>query len=457
MPSKSRAQQGLIGAVYAAKKGGPAASPKVAKIAKGMSQKSAKDFASTKHKGLPKKIKEDLRQRAAAAFDELDNEIALSRRPQSVKDAEAAAARDAAPLRSDPNSLNSYDKNILRSVDKDPDNATYTVNGRVMNKAQYQKFQQDYGNQQQDPREMELDRQMNDFKFRNKVKEGGKEGDKYIIKSGPNKGKRWSPDTPGPTNPDYKEIDGNIPSPPDGATAPPPGWKPEKSKSSPATRSNKRADAGDFELDDEAVAEGKKGKKDLTGDGKHNFDDVQAARRMASGQDKKTAVKAATSDKLKEEKYTINGKKVSKAEYEKEMAKAKKSKDKKSKDKIKEALQLVRQAKSLIAESKKEELAARLFESHDEMHDHGEYDDEAGMADNNLETLKRAVMGIDDEIGPGDNLPEWCQEKIAVATDMLITVWDYMQSEKNSEQEMEIPTDDQYMLMLKERLEQFKK
>jgi len=79
------------------------------------------------------------------------------------------------------------------------------------------------------------------------------------------------------------------------------------------------------------------------------------------------------------------------------------------------------------------------------------------MADNNLETLKRAVMGIDDEIGPGDNLPEWCQEKIAVATDMLITVWDYMQSEKNSEQEMEIPTDDQYMLMLKERLEQFKK
>jgi len=59
-----------------------------------------------------------------------------------------------------------------------------------------------------------------------------------------------------------------------------------------------------------------------------------------------------------------------------------------------------------------------------------EYDDEAGMADNNLETLKRAVQGIDDLINPGDNLPEWCQEKIAVAKSMLVTVWDYMASEQ---------------------------
>jgi hypothetical protein len=61
-----------------------------------------------------------------------------------------------------------------------------------------------------------------------------------------------------------------------------------------------------------------------------------------------------------------------------------------------------------------------------------EYDDEAGMADNNLETLKRAVEGLDDMISTGDNLPEWCQEKIAVAKSMLVSVWDYMQSEENS-------------------------
>ena len=59
-----------------------------------------------------------------------------------------------------------------------------------------------------------------------------------------------------------------------------------------------------------------------------------------------------------------------------------------------------------------------------------EYDDEAGMADNNLETMRRAVDGIDNVISAGDNLPEWCQEKIAVAKSMLVTVWDYMRSEE---------------------------
>jgi len=63
-----------------------------------------------------------------------------------------------------------------------------------------------------------------------------------------------------------------------------------------------------------------------------------------------------------------------------------------------------------------------------------EYDDEAGMADNNLETLERAVRGIDDLIQTGDNLPEWCQEKIAVAKSMLVAVWDYMESEEDSEE-----------------------
>ena len=63
-----------------------------------------------------------------------------------------------------------------------------------------------------------------------------------------------------------------------------------------------------------------------------------------------------------------------------------------------------------------------------------EYDDEAGMADNNLETLKRTVEGIDDLIQSGDNLPEWCQEKIAVAKSMLVAVWDYMYSEESSDE-----------------------
>lgn len=70
--------------------------------------------------------------------------------------------------------------------------------------------------------------------------------------------------------------------------------------------------------------------------------------------------------------------------------------------------------------------------------ENAEYDDEAGMANNNLETLERAVQGIDELINAGDNLPEWCQEKIAVAKSMLVTVWDYMASEEHAEADPEI-------------------
>ena len=54
----SQQQQKFMGMVYAAKKGGKPASKDVAKAAKGMSKKDAKDFASTKHKDLPKKVSE---------------------------------------------------------------------------------------------------------------------------------------------------------------------------------------------------------------------------------------------------------------------------------------------------------------------------------------------------------------------------------------------------------------
>jgi hypothetical protein len=59
-----------------------------------------------------------------------------------------------------------------------------------------------------------------------------------------------------------------------------------------------------------------------------------------------------------------------------------------------------------------------------------EYDDEAGMAQGSLHTLQNAVEGLQQVIDAGDNLPEWCQEKISLAEDYLVTVWDYLQSEK---------------------------
>ncbi len=58
----SKKQQRFFGMVRAAQKGEGAASPEVAKVAGEISKKDAKDFAKTKHKGLPekKKVKEEV-------------------------------------------------------------------------------------------------------------------------------------------------------------------------------------------------------------------------------------------------------------------------------------------------------------------------------------------------------------------------------------------------------------
>jgi len=57
----SKKQQRFMGMVHAAQKGEKAASPEVAKVAKDMKKSDAKDFAKTKHKGLPDKVaNEDL-------------------------------------------------------------------------------------------------------------------------------------------------------------------------------------------------------------------------------------------------------------------------------------------------------------------------------------------------------------------------------------------------------------
>tara|TARA_R100000353_G_scaffold81911_1_gene61542 strand:- start:1190 stop:2182 length:993 start_codon:yes stop_codon:yes gene_type:complete len=55
MPAVSKKQQRFFGMVRAAQKGEGAASPEVAKVASEIKKKDAKDFASTKHKGLPMK------------------------------------------------------------------------------------------------------------------------------------------------------------------------------------------------------------------------------------------------------------------------------------------------------------------------------------------------------------------------------------------------------------------
>ena len=60
MPAVSKAQQRFMGMVHATQKGDMEnPSPEVSKAADSMSDKDAKDFASTSHKGLPNKVKSE--------------------------------------------------------------------------------------------------------------------------------------------------------------------------------------------------------------------------------------------------------------------------------------------------------------------------------------------------------------------------------------------------------------
>jgi hypothetical protein len=65
MPAKSKAQQKFMSLVYALKKGDvkPSdVSQDVRDAAKSMKTKDVKDFASTKHKGLPNKVEMELEE-----------------------------------------------------------------------------------------------------------------------------------------------------------------------------------------------------------------------------------------------------------------------------------------------------------------------------------------------------------------------------------------------------------
>lgn len=76
MPAKSKSQQRLFGMVDAYQKGElDNASKEVKDIAKDISHKDARDFAKTKHKGLPNKVKKTKNESIRISADRLDEMI----------------------------------------------------------------------------------------------------------------------------------------------------------------------------------------------------------------------------------------------------------------------------------------------------------------------------------------------------------------------------------------------
>ena len=84
---------------------------------------------------------------------------------------------------------------------------------------------------------------------------------------------------------------------------------------------------------------------------------------------------------------------------------------------------------------------------HDQMHhkNHGHHghagkvfhhngpEAESDMIQSNLWTMKMKACDLYDMIGDSDDLPEWVQEKIAVAGSMIDSVFDYLNYEYNGE------------------------
>ena len=61
MPASSKAQQRFFGVVKAMQKGDKPKEGEAGKVAKSMKKKDVDDFASTKHKGKPEKVKREMK------------------------------------------------------------------------------------------------------------------------------------------------------------------------------------------------------------------------------------------------------------------------------------------------------------------------------------------------------------------------------------------------------------
>jgi len=55
--------------------------------------------------------------------------------------------------------------------------------------------------------------------------------------------------------------------------------------------------------------------------------------------------------------------------------------------------------------------------------------EESGMIKNNLHNIAKHAKALHDAIEGGDDLPEWVQEKIAVTSSMMSTIYDYLDAE----------------------------
>lgn len=124
----SKAQQKFMGMVHAAQKGEKAASPEVAKVAKDMGKKDAKDFAATKHKGLPEKKTDESVEEATGfrATGKKKGEVEKSTRRQYFVKLEKGGSTKGMTIVADEGETESE---LMDRVKRDARSGGYTVVG----------------------------------------------------------------------------------------------------------------------------------------------------------------------------------------------------------------------------------------------------------------------------------------------------------------------------------------
>lgn len=105
-----------------------------------------------------------------------------------------------------------------------------------------------------------------------------------------------------------------------------------------------------------------------------------------------------------------------------------------------------------LAEIAREEALSILKECAEcgDMEHHGDVEDyEADMFKGHLYTMAKQAHQLNEIISEEEDIEEWVQEKIAVASQMLDTVYDYLMYQKSKEEEeyeiaVEVPKSDYY-------------
>jgi hypothetical protein len=248
----------------------------------------------------------------------------------------------------------------------------------------------------------------------------GKDGQYPIVTSGPNKGKRWSPSTPGPTNPAMKE--GGMPMTPKQqkfAKLAPPVDK--------ITFADKIVGAKkevDEMLGDVAANAMKKAVRGRNRDMEESFlDDEPNSRKSSTGGRIDTTRPGVTRHHA--------GKSYSGAGHDVGADDAPRS-GQAGRRTVGAGMGKKIGAKINTGKSK---LMTREGDMDPE--DQGEYDQEGSMAKDSIQTVVRHAMALEKILGDNDNLPEWVQSKLAKIESMMTAVDDYMQNQQDDEMKMD--------------------